>query len=137
MSDIISVSAGSGAGTIRVLLKSVKFIILSYIISFILLLVLAAVIVYTNVSETISNPAVNIITLSGAFISSFLTAKNLTSRGWLFGFLSGLFNVAFLFAAGTLFTSSPFFTVPKIMFMLYGGICGAIGGIIGVNVGKN
>ena len=137
MSDVISVSTGSDAGTIRILLKSVKFIILSYIISFILLLVLAAVIVYTDVSETISNPAVNIITLSGAFVSSFLTAKNLTSRGWLFGFLSGLFNIAFLFAVGTFFTSSAFFTIPKTMFMLYGGMCGAIGGIIGVNVGKN
>ena len=137
MSDVISATAGTGAGTIRIILKSVKFIILSYIISFILLLVLAAVIVYTNVSETISGPAVNIITLSGAFISSFLTTKNLTSRGWFFGFLSGLFNIALLFAAGALFTSSPFFTVSRIMFMLYGGICGAIGGIIGVNVGKN
>ena len=137
MSDVISATAGSGAGTIRILLKSVKFIILSYIISLILLLVLAAVIVYTDISETISNPAVSIITLSGAFISSFLTAKNLTSRGWLFGFVTGIFNIAFLFALGTLLTSSAFFTVPKIMFMLYGGMCGAIGGIIGVNVGKN
>ncbi|MBO7288489.1 MAG: TIGR04086 family membrane protein [Clostridia bacterium] len=137
MSDVISATAGSGAGTIRILLKSVKFIILSYIISLILLLVLAFVIVYTDISETISNPAVSIITLSGAFISSFLTAKNLTSRGWLFGFVTGIFNIAFLFALGTLLTSSAFFTVPKIMFMLYGGMCGAIGGIIGVNVGKN
>ena len=137
MSDVISATAGSGAGTIRILLKSVKFIILSYIISLILLLVLAAVIVYTDISETISNPAVSIITLSGAFISSFLTAKNLTSRGWLFGFVTGIFNIAFLFALGTLLTSSAFFTVPKIMFMLYDGMCGAIGGIIGVNVGKN
>ena len=137
MSDVISATAGSGAGTIRILLKSVKFIILSYIISLILLLVLAAVIVYTDISETISNPAVSIITLSGAFISSFLTAKNLTSRGWLFGFVTGIFNIAFLFALGTLLTSSAFFTVPKIMFMLYGGMCGAIGGIIGVNTGKN
>ncbi|MBO5742795.1 MAG: TIGR04086 family membrane protein [Clostridia bacterium] len=137
MSDVISATAGSGAGTIRILLKSVKFIILSYIISLILLLVLAFVIVYTDISETISGPAVNIITLSGAFISSLLTAKNLTSRGWLFGFVTGTFNIAFLFVAGTLFTSSAFFTVPRIMFMLYGGMCGAIGGIIGVNVGKN
>ena len=137
MSDVISVSTGSNTGVVRILLKSVKFIILSYVISFILLLVLALVIVYTDVSETISGPAVNIITLSGAFVSSFLTAGNLTSKGWICGFLSGMLNIMLLFAAGSLFTSSAFFTAHKMMFMLYGGICGAVGGIIGVNVGKN
>ena len=137
MSDVISVSSGSGAGTARILLKSLKFIILSYIISFVLLLLLAFVLVYTDAPETISNPAVNIITLSGAFISAFLTGRSLSSKGWLFGFAAGTINIVILFALGTLFTRTPFFLASKLAFILYGGICGAIGGIIGVNTGKN
>jgi len=137
VSDVISVSSGSTAGAARVILKSLKFIILSYIISFALLLILALVLVYTDAPETISAPAVNIITLSGAFMSAFLTGRSLNSKGWIYGFAAGIINIVILFALGTVFTHTPFFSASKLMFMLYGGICGAVGGIIGVNTGKN
>ena len=137
MSDVISVSSGSAAGTARIILKSLKFIILSYIVSFVLLLILALVLVYTDAPETVSHPAVNIITLSGAFMSAFLTGRSLSSKGWLFGFAAGIINIVILYALGTLFTSAEFFTASNMAFMLYGGMCGVVGGIIGVNTGKN
>lgn len=137
MSDVISVSTGSGAGAARVLFKSLKFIILSYIISFVLILILALVLVYTDAPETISSPAVNIITLSGAFMSAFLTGRRLSSKGWLFGFAAGVINIVILFALGALFTSQEFFCASKMTFILYGGLSGAVGGIIGVNTVKN
>ncbi|MBQ6894488.1 MAG: TIGR04086 family membrane protein [Clostridia bacterium] len=137
MSDIISVSSGSGTGIFRVMLKGVKFSIISYVISFVLLLILAALIVYTNTPESICTPGVDAILLIGAFISAFLTARCLNSKGLLCGFFVGAFNIILLFGMGVLFTTAPFLTASKALFVLYGGIAGALGGIIGVNTGKN
>lgn len=137
MSDIISVSPGLAAGSKRTILKSLKFTFLSYIISLVLLAIVAALVVYTNIPESISGTAVSVITLFGAFLSSFLTCRGISSKGWLFGFLTGAFNIAFLFFLGTFLTSESLFTVSKLLFTLYGGLCGAAGGIIGVNLGKN
>lgn len=137
MSDIISVSSGSGAGIFRVILKGIKFSIISYLISFVLLLILAALIVYTNTPESICTPGVDAIVLIGAFLSAFLTARCLNSKGLLCGLIVGVFNIILLFGMGVLFTSAPFLTASKALFVLYGGIVGALGGIIGVNTGKN
>ena len=137
MSEIVSASSNSGAIVGRTFLKSVKFTVISYIISIILLAVLAVVIVYTDVSEKISVPAVRIITFFGAFLSAFLTAKNSSSKGWLCGTFTGCFNVALLMCIGAFLTDASLFTRSNFIFVLVGGVCGMIGGIIGVNMGHN
>jgi len=136
MSEIISVSASSDMGIARTSLKSLKFIIISYLISVILLAVLAVVIVYTDVSESISVPAVKSIKLFAAFLSAFLTSRSCNSKGWLCGIITGTINVALLIFIGTLLVDGSFFKKSNILLVAFGGICGMIGGIIGVNSGK-
>ena len=127
----------SGIYVGRTILKSVKFTVISYIMSIILLAVVAVIVVYTDVSEKISVPSVRVITLLGAFISALLTSKNSSSKGWLCGILTGAFNVAVLMSIGAFLTDASLFTKSNLILVSLGGMCGMIGGIIGVNLGDN
>ena len=137
LSEIISLSSESGINTIRIVLKSIKFTIISYLVSVLLLAGLSVIIVYTDVPEKISAPAVTGIKLFGAFLSAFLTSKSCQARGWLCGLISGVLNIFILTAVGSLFTDYAVFASANLTKLGLGGICGMVGGIIGVNFGKN
>ncbi len=137
MSDIISVSSVSGRSTARFVLKSLKFIFVSYIISVILLAVLALALVYTDFPESYSFPAVKIITIFGAFLSAFLSCRSITSLGYLCGLATGGANVIILLLIGQAFSSSPVFTMSNFALVAIAMLGGAVGGIMGVNIGKN
>ena len=137
MSEIISVSAQPRAATARLALKCVKFTVMSYMVSIVLLAILAVVIVYTNVPETISAPAIKGIKLFSAFLTALLTTRSCSTKGWLFGMISGMFNIVLLMFFGSFFINSPIFVSSNIMTASLGGLCGMVGGIIGVNLGNN
>ena len=137
MSEIISVSSDSGTTTARIVMKCVKFTIVSYMVSMLLLAALAVIIVYTDVSEKISAPSIKGIKLFGAFLSALLTSKSCETKGWLCGALSGIFNIALLMVIGSFFVDSPVFITSNVVMLTFGGICGMVGGIIGVNLANN
>lgn len=137
MSDIISVSSVSGKGTLHTVLKSVKFIFVSYIISVILLALLALALVYTDFPESYSYISVKIITLFGALLSACFTARSISSYGWLCGLFTGSANVIILLLIGQAFSASHIFTMSNLALVALAAICGSVGGIIGVNIGKN
>ena len=137
MSENISVSASTGTNVLNTALKAIKFILISYVISIILLALVAVFIVYTDVSESISGPAVKIITLLGAFISAFLTSKSAEAKGWICGAFTGGLNVFLLMVIGMALMGTQIFSMPNTILMLSGSFCGLIGGILGVNLGNN
>ena len=137
MSEFISASSDSGISAIRILSKSVKFTIVSYLVSVLLLAVLTVVIVYTDVPEKISGPSVIAIKMFGAFLSAFLTSKSCETKGWLCGIVSGVVNILLLMVIGSLISNSHTPVSDNLTNLLFGGACGMIGGIIGVNFVKN
>ena len=137
LSEIISLSSESGINTIRIVLKSIKFIIISYLVSVLLLAALSVIIVYTDVPGKISAPAVTAIKLFGAFLSAILTSKSCQAKGWLCGLISGVLNLLILMFIGSLLTDSAVFATDNLTKLAIGGVCGMVGGIIGVNFGKN
>lgn len=137
MSEIVSASSSSGTNVINTVFRAIKFILISYIISVILLALLAVVIVYTDVSESIASPAVKLITVFGAFLSALLTSKSTETKGWLCGIITGSFNVLMLLILGMAIMGSVFFTAPNMSLVACGAVCGLVGGIIGVNLGSN
>ena len=137
MSEIISVSSDSGTNTARFMLKCVKFTIVSYMVSVLLLAALAVIIVYTDVSEKISGPSIKGIKFFGAFLSALLTSKSCETKGWLYGVIAGMFNIALLMVIGSFFVDSPIFSASNIAMLALGGLCGMVGGIIGVNLADN
>ena len=135
MSEIVSVS-GSGTDLFKLALKTVKFTLVSYVVSVILMAALAVLLVYTDISESVSAPAVKGITLFGAFLSAFLTAKTTSAKGWLSGIFAGAFNIFVLQLTGTAAFGAPLFAPAGFIMLALGAVCGMAGGIIGVNSGN-
>ena len=135
MSEIISVS-GSSTDLFKLVLKTVKFTLVSYVVSVILIAVLAVLLVYTDMSESLSAPAVKGITLFGAFLSAFLTAKTTSSKGWLSGIFAGALNIFILQLIGAAAFGAPLFAPSGFIMLALGAVCGMTGGIIGVNSGN-
>ena len=114
--------------------KGIKFIFISYIISIALIAIVSFVVVYTDAPEAICLPSVRVITFFGAFLSSLLTARNLTTRGWLAGSGVGGLNIALLILLGAAAYGTNIFSVSNLYMILFGIISGMAGGIIGVNI---
>ncbi len=116
------------------LFKGIKFIFISYIISVALIAIVSALVVYTDVPEAICAPSVRVITFFGAFLSSFLTARNLTGQGWIAGAIVGALNICFIILLGAASYGTLIFTLPNLYMLIFGIISGMAGGIIGVNM---
>jgi len=118
------------------ILKGIKFIIISYITSLILIFTLTALIVYTDVPEGAGSIGVGIITFFGSFLSGLLFGRSTKRGGLLWGAIQGILNILGLFLLGFAIYGETGETSDMIIKILGGCICGAIGGIIGVNTGK-
>lgn len=125
-----------GAKKMNSWLKTVKFILISYVLSVALIAVLSALTVYTDLPESASAPLVKIITFFGAFVSAFLNAGASGSRGWLFGALTGGLNIVILIILGTAFYGNNPFDASNAVSVLIGTAVGIFGGILGVNMKK-
>lgn len=137
MSERVSTSSNAPATAVSTLLKAVKLIFISYIISVVMIMALAAVLVYTDMPDSYSEPGVKIIELFAAFLSALLIAKNVGGKGWLCGLLAGGANIIILLLLGSLLMNSVFFTNSNISLISCGALCGIAGGIVGVNLGDN
>ncbi len=137
MSERASTSSNSTAAGVHTVLKAVKFIFVSYIVSVVMIMLLAAVLVYTDMPDSYSVPGIKLIELFAAFLSALLVAKNVGGKGWLCGFVTGGANVIILMILGALLMDSHLFTNSNISHIVCGALCGIVGGIIGVNMGDN
>lgn len=132
MSEPISVPASANASAVSVL-KGVKFILISYVVSLALIALLSALVVYTGIPEAVCVPAVKVITFFGAFLSALLTTRSTGSRGWLFGAISGGCNIMLLNLLGMALFGAKVFNASGALMVLLGCVAGMAGGIVGVN----
>lgn len=136
MSETLSADSKHGSCKGAVILKAIKFIFISYLVSVILLAILAAVIVYTDVPGEAAAPSVKAVTLFGTLLSGFMMSFSIERRGWLYGFIIGLVNIIILLLAGMLIFGSGSVNMHTIIMLLCGGLCGAFGAIVGMNIRK-
>ncbi len=136
MSEIISASSNSERSAFKVVLKALKFSIISYILSIILLAGLAIALVYTDMKESLAPSVVKGITLFGAFLSAYLTSRSASSKGWLRGAFAGVINILLLQLLGTAVASTPFVNATRVVMLVGGAVIGMIGGIFEVNSGN-
>lgn len=118
------------------ILKVIKYIIISYIISFILVLALSALIVYTDVSEAVGNTGVEVITYLGSFICAFLLGRSTKKAGLLGGGVIGMISLLGLILIGIAVYGEIADAGNIIIKILGGFLSGALGGVLGVNTGK-
>lgn len=118
------------------ILSGIKFIIISYIVSLILILALTALIVYTDVPEKAGTIGVGVITFFGSFLSAYLCGRTRKRGGLIYGALNGGLNIAGLLLIGFAIYGSVASGQDISLKILGGCLSGALGGIFGVNTGK-
>ncbi len=132
MSEKVFVSTVSAGGA-RKLLRMIKFIFISYVVSLMLIAVLSALVVYTDIPEKYAPAGVGIITYFACFLSGLMTAKASISKGWLVGGVSGVCNIIILAVIAMAIVGVGPFGTKLIFKLLIGAVCGAIGGMLGIN----
>ena len=123
-------------GILKKIVRYMKYIAVSYVISLILIVILSAIVCYTDVPESIAGPGVKFITFFGVFISALLCAVRASGKGWLVGGVAGVFNILILLLLGLIFVDADVFVSSNAVQLLCGFVFGAIGGIVGINVSK-
>lgn len=114
-----------------------KNIIVAYIITIILFMIYALILSFTNISESTIPIATNLISMLGIFIASSATLIKFKEKGLINGAkVGGVYAILLYIFSGVL--GRGFALDGKILvIILLDVIIGMIGGIIGVNFGKN
>lgn len=110
--------------------------ITSLIITFAALLLLSLIITYTPLNEAYADTAVAVVTYVAIAAGGFFAAKGTSGRGWLTGILSALMYILVMWIVASVAKGSmqpgDNFAVNSLISL----ICGAFGGIVGINCGR-
>lgn len=117
-------------GAIMPLLKAV---LTGYILSLIMLFLLAFILWLTGAKETVIRPVVLVIELMALLISGRLASQNTQLRGFLAGGLAGLVFRVLLYFIGILACEASPIGLTVLLQFVYAFCAGAIGGIWGKN----
>lgn len=110
-----------------------KGIGISFLTSVILLLILAAVLTYTSVSENVVTPVIIIITAISILIGSSIGNIKIKRNGLLNGGIIGGTYIFLLYIISSIANWEFRLNMQSIIMIVVGIIFGILGGIIGVN----
>ena len=120
-------------GFVPGLLFMLKSVFLSYCISVVLLFVAALIATFQAFSDQTISVIVNIITALGVSMCGFFAGRHFNSKGLIFGALSGIIYSSLLCLIGNLISHTFHFGTNSVTALIIGLICGAVGGIVGIN----
>ncbi|MEW9121272.1 MAG: TIGR04086 family membrane protein [Thermotaleaceae bacterium] len=109
-------------------------IIAAYIFSLVVFFVMAILITYTNMSESIMPTATSIVLVISIIISGTYSGRKLKRRGWLNGAFTGLIYILLMFVVGWMFLDGFTFDRWALYRAITALVSGGIGGMIGVNI---
>jgi len=118
-------------------LSLLKGVIISLCVSLVSVLVFAFLLKFTNISESIITPINQIIKGVSIFLGTFLGLKKEKKMGLISGLLIGMIYTLLAFVVFSALNGSFVFSRTLITDFCFGGIIGAICGIICVNIKKN
>lgn len=109
---------------------------LAFTFSVIALSIFACLLVFTNMSETLMQPVVIGITGISILAGSFIANRKMTKNGIINGILVGVIYIGLIYIISSVINGGNFgLSLGAIIMFAAGIIGGAIGGIIGVNIG--
>lgn len=115
-------------------LTYLRSIVRSLIFTLAIMLILAAIITFTSMSESIMPLITSIIMVLSIAYSGLLSAKQLNKNGFIHGLLTGTIYILFIIFLSWIFIKD--FSIDK--FLIIKGVIGigsgGIGGMIGVNL---
>ena len=111
-----------------------KGIGIAFIFTLLMLLILAIVLTYTNVSENIMNPVIIGVTAVSILLGSTISNIKIKKNGLLNGGIVGGSYIIILYLFSSVLNESFALTTQSIIMIIVGIIFGVLGGIIGVNI---
>ncbi|WP_213974982.1 TIGR04086 family membrane protein [Tepidanaerobacter acetatoxydans] len=115
-------------------IRILKGVVRAYLFTLFLFLILALLIYFTSVSESIIPKAVIIISAFSIFLSGIDVTRNIDSMGWLHGGLIGFLYIAILLMLSFLIVPSFYFKWNIAIDLFLGFLTGVLAGILGVNI---
>ena len=120
----------------NVIFKIFKGVGISIAFTLICLTIFSALLTYTNLSESLIQPVVISVTGISILVGSFFATRKVGKNGIIKGVLVGLIYILLIYIVSSVINGGNFaLTIGSIIMILIGILCGAIGGIIGVNIG--
>ena len=117
-------------------LKIIKGVGISFAFTLISLTIFSALLTYTSLSESLIQPVVISVTGISILAGSFFATRKVGKNGILKGITVGLIYIVLIYFISSIVNKGDFsLNLGSIIMVLAGIICGAIGGIIGVNIG--
>lgn len=106
---------------------------ISLLTTFILLILFASLLTYTQISETIINPVIIVITAISILIGSSIGNIKIKKNGLLNGALIGGIYILTIYFISSILNWKFGLEIQSIIMIVIGMIFGILGGIIGVN----
>ncbi len=117
----------------KTVINIAKGVVISLITTFILLFIFAVVLTYTDVSETIINPVIIVITAISILIGSSIGNIKIKKNGLLNGAFIGGFYILTIYLISSILNWTFGLELQSLIMIAVGMIFGILGGIIGVN----
>ena len=114
----------------------IKGLIITLVATFILLLILSSLLVYTNLSENIINPTIIIITAVSILLGSSIANIKIKNKGIINGGIIGAIYMISIYLISSIMNQNFSLTLYSSIMIVTGVVFGMLGGIIGVNIGK-
>jgi len=114
--------------------KIIKGVLKAYLITIFVFLILALIMYFTSISESIIPRAVIVISAVSILLSGINTTKDVESMGWLHGGLVGFFYIGILIMVSFLIVPSFAFSLNIAIDIFLSFLVGVIAGIIGVSL---
>ena len=120
----------------NIFIKILKGVGISFAFTLISLTIFSALLTYTNLSESLIQPVVISVTGISILAGSFFATRKVGKNGIIKGIAVGLIYIFLIYLISSVVNGGSFaLTMSSVIMILIGILCGAIGGIIGVNIG--
>ncbi len=110
-----------------------KTVALSYIVSLVLLFLAAILATFNSMSNTGISILANVVTALGTIFAGFSAGRHFSGKGLLFGAGCGVIYTVILCVVGNIVSGRLNFGISFLTALLIGVLCGAVGGIAGIN----
>ena len=120
----------------NIFIKILKGVGFSFAFTLICLTIFSTLLTYTNLSESLMQPVIISVTGISILAGSFFATRKVGKNGIIKGIAVGLLYILLIYLISSILNNGNFaLNLGSIIMILTGIICGAIGGIMGVNIG--
>ena len=115
--------------------KILKGAVIAFIFTIISLTIFASLLVYTNMSEHLIQPVIIGVTAISILFGSFIANKRENKNGIITGIIISIIYIGLIYLISSAIKGGDFrLNMGAVIMILVGMFCGAVGGILGVNI---